>query len=61
MKLRLWKLDVVSRARPFTCTGTHRLLRHRAANSVIGYWNEKIFFQSFFMLITVQFFCLASA
>jgi hypothetical protein len=26
-----------------------------------GYSNEKIFFQSFFILMTVQFFCFASA
>ena len=49
MKLRLWKPDVVSRERPFARTDTHR------------YSNEKIFFQSFFMLMTVQFFFLASA
>lgn len=30
-------------------------------NPVIRYPNEKIFFQSFFMLMTVQFFSLASA
>jgi hypothetical protein len=61
MKLRLGKLDVVNYERPFTCTGTHRSLPHRTANSVISYSNEKIFFQSFFMLMTVQFFLLASA
>ncbi|MBR0822433.1 hypothetical protein [Bradyrhizobium liaoningense] len=61
MKLRLWKLDVVSRRRPFTRTGAHRSLPRRAANSVISYWNEKTFFQSFFMLMMVQFFFLASA
>jgi hypothetical protein len=61
MKLGLWKPDVVSRERHFTRAGAHRSLRHRAANSVISYSNEKIFFQSFFMLMTVQFFCLASA
>jgi hypothetical protein len=61
MKLRLWKPDVVSRERPFTSAGTHRSLRRRAANSVISYSNEKIFFQSFFMLMTAQFFFLASA
>ena len=61
MKLRLWKLDVVGRERPFSWTGTHRSLPHRAANSVISYSNEKIFFQSFFMLMTVQFFFRASA
>jgi hypothetical protein len=30
-------------------------------NSLISYSNEKILFQSFFMLMTVQFFLLASA
>jgi hypothetical protein len=30
-------------------------------NSVTSYSNEKIFFQSFFMLMTVQFFSFASA
>ena len=30
-------------------------------NSIISYPNEKTFFQSFFMLMTVQFFFLASA
>lgn len=57
----LWKLDVVSRERRFTGTGTRRSLPHRAANSVISYPNEKMFFQSFFMLMMVQFFVLASA
>jgi hypothetical protein len=72
MKLWLWKLDVVSRGRPFTRTGTHRSLpRSRCGiepggpvlifNSLISYSNEKILFQSFFMLMTVQFFLLASA
>jgi hypothetical protein len=61
MKLGLWKLDVVSRERPFTRTGTHRSLPRRAANSVISYSNENTFFQSFFMLMTGQFFLLASA
>jgi hypothetical protein len=122
MTLRLWKLDVVSRERPFTRTGTHRSLPRRAANpakvkftfpawvttadigirdrpsrsitsatrtqsarssnadiftiapldqhlagklllfnSIEIYSNEKIFFQSFFMLMMVQLFFFASA
>ena len=32
MTLRLWKLDVVSRVRPFSRAGTHRSLPRRAAN-----------------------------
>ena len=122
MTLRLWKLDVVSRERPFTRTGTHRstptsrrqpgegevhlpcwvttadigirdrpsrsitsatrtqsarssnadiftiapLDQHLAGNlllfnSIVIYSNEKIFFQSFFMLMMVQLFFFASA
>ena len=34
---------------------------HNRSNESYGYSNEKIFFQSFFMLITVQFFFFASA
>lgn len=33
---------------------------HNRSNETYGYSNEKIFFQSFFMLITVQFFFFAS-
>jgi hypothetical protein len=36
MKLRLWKLDVVSRERPFIRTGAHRSLPRRAANLAIA-------------------------
>ena len=60
MKLGLPELDVVSRRRPFNGTGTHSFTA-ATFNPVISYSNEKILFQSFFMLTTVQFFLLASA
>jgi len=34
--LRSWKLDVVSRERPFTRTATHRSQPRRAANLAVG-------------------------
>jgi hypothetical protein len=60
MKPELREPDVVSRGRPFSGTGTHRFTA-AAFNPRICYSNEKMCFQSFFMLTTVQFFFLASA